>query len=92
MSKDFSKSIGPKRNTRVAKKPTDEQIEKALEGKGKSTKSTLKGKIKEDQTTFNLRMPESMYEDLRDTAARTGVSMSSIIKQGISAELKRLNQ
>lgn len=91
MSKDFSKNIVPKK-AKATKKPTDEQIEKALEEKGKGTKSTLKGKSKREQTTFNLRMPETMYEELRDTAIRTGVSMSSIIKQGITAELKRLNQ
>ena len=85
MSKDFSKNIGPQKVSKK-RKPTDAQIEKALTGKKVS-----KPEAKPDQTTFNIRMPEAMYEELKRTANRSGVSMSSIIKQGITAELKRLN-
>ncbi len=83
-SKDFSQNIGPRKTSRK-KKPSDAEIEKVLESP--KEKSTDTG-----QTTINIRMPKSMYDKLKKTAKETGVSMSSIIKQGITAELKRLNQ
>lgn len=83
MSKDFSKNIGPKKTSRKSK-VSDADIEKVLGGR------EVKKKQKGEQTTFTFRIPVELLNELKDYTNRTGVSMSSIIKQGIVAELKRL--
>ena len=81
--KDFGDNLRPKKTT-SRKKPTDEGINEALEDKQK--------KPKEKMVRFAIRMPKNIFDELDEAARRIGVSKKSILMQGLTVELRRLNQ
>ena len=81
--KDFGDNLRPKK-TAARKKPTDEEINKALKNDKK--------RPKEKMVRFAIRMPESIFNELDEAARSIGVSKKSIMMQGLTVELRRLNQ
>lgn len=86
MAKNFSSNLKPKKTTKI--KPTDEEINRILEG-GEPT-----SKISADKgmTRLHLRLPVALSERLEKVAKSIGISKSAIVKQGIVSELDRLEK
>lgn len=90
MAKNFTNKLTSKRSA-AKKKLTDAEIEAAFESGGVPAAPAAKPTTTEDDSErLYLRVPKHLHDRLKASAKRLGITKSAIVKQGITAELDRL--